>query len=232
MYISPKYIIVDFLLNRLSDPRARADNIDSDSITATAGQTTFTLTPTSGKMTSITSVTVNAVAQVKWQDYYIDFKNQKIIFFTGLTLNDAVVVNYIYGSTTWIFPDKPYTTIGATSFPRIRVGIVSSLGKRLGNFEAPVEGNMRFQIDVWCKEKESGQLFTIGTTKYTGEDLTEYLAYQITEAFEDYESDLHPVLYGYTPVGMPKDMPFDVQMQSHRKMVEFMMSGIKIGRIS
>lgn len=147
-------------------------------------------------------------------------------------MNDAVEVTYVYGTTTWIYPDKPVKTIGATSFPRIRVGIVSNPGRRLGNFEAPVEGSIRFQIDIWCKESADGQIFTIGGDKYTGEDLAEYLAYQITEAFEDHESDLHPALYGYVPMSMPMDMPFDVEMQAHRKTVEFIMSGLELGRIS
>ncbi|NOR84697.1 hypothetical protein GQ473_01125 [archaeon] len=229
MFLNPKGIIVDFLLNRLTDPRARADDSTTDSFTATASQASFTLTPPSGTLTSVTSVTVNAVTKVKWRDYYIDSKNQKIIFFTGLSLNDAVVVTYVYGTTSWIYPDKPAVTIGAASFPRIRVGVISSIGKRLGNFEAPVEGSIHFQVDIWCKEK---QIFTIGTTKYAGEDLAEYLAYQVIQAFEDYEDDIYPALYGYTPVGLPKDMPFDVTYQSHRKTIEFILSGIKIGRIS
>ena len=195
-------------------------------------QTSFTLTPPSGTLSWVQSVTVNAVTQVKWRDYYIDFKDQKIIFFTGLTLSDAVIVTYVHGTTCWIYPDKPHKTLSATAFPRIRVGIPANVGTRLGNYEAPVEGRIRFQIDIWCKEKANDQIFTIDSKKYTGEDLAEYLAYQVTKAFEDYENDLHPALYDYIPIGMPTDMPFDREMQSHRTLVECMLSGLDVGRIS
>jgi len=232
VYLSPKTILVDFLRKNVTDPRARITST-SDSFTATASQTDFSLTPTTGKTLSyITSVTVNTTTSVKWQDYYIDFKNEKIVFFTGLSLADAVVVTYGEGATDWIFPDKPNTKLNALSFPRINIFIVGAPGKRLGNYEAPVEAVPRIQVDIWCKEKQDNQIFTIGGNKYTGEDLAEYLSYQITEAFENNESELFPALYGYDPVGMPPDLPFDEGLQCHHKIVEFICRGISIGRIS
>jgi len=232
VYLSPKTILVDFLRKNISDPRVRITT-NSENFAATAGQTDFSLTPTTGKSLSyITSITVNAVASVKWQDYYIDFKNEKIVFFTGLSLADAVIITYGEGATDWIYPDKPNAKLNAVSFPRMNVMIIGSPGTRLGNYEAPVEAVPRVQIDIWTKEKQDGQIFTIDGNKYTGGDLAEYLAYQITEAFENSESELFPALYGYDPVGMPPDMPFDDELQCHHKIVEFLCRGISIGRIS
>lgn len=232
MYLNPKNIIVDFLRNRLTDPRSRAETAESDSFTATSSQTIFTLSPTSGSVSCITGVTVNAADVVKWQDYYIDFQNEKIIFFSGLTISDAVVVNYKSGATNWIYPDKPNTKLSALSFPRINILIVAGTGNRLGQYEADVESSIHFQIDIWSKEKASNQIFTIDSKKYTGETLVDYLAFKITEAFEEHEADLHPVLYSYTPLQMPRDLPYDEELQCHHKVVEFMLKGLELGRIS
>jgi len=232
VYLSPKTIIVDFLRKNLTDPRTRITST-SDSYTATAGQTSFTLTPTAGKkLSSITSVTVETVAQTKWQDYYIDSKNQKVIFFSGLTLSDAVVITYGEAASDWIFPDKPNTKLSALLFPRMNVKIISAPGVRQGNYEAPVEATIRVQVDVWCKEKQDNQIFTIDGDKYTGENLAEHISWKITEAFEDNEDELFPALYGYDPIGMPPDLPFDEELQCHHKVIEFTLKGLKLGRIS
>ena len=232
VYISPKNILVDFLRKNVTDPRGRITTT-SDTFTATASQTTFSLTPTTGKSLShVISVTSNSVAQSKWEDYYIDFKNETIVFYTGIGIGLSVVVSYGEGTTNWIYPDKPNTELTAISFPRMNVLVVSSPGTRLGNYEAPVEAVPRIQVDIWTKEKQDGQIFTIGGNKYTGEELGEYLAYQVTEAFENNESELFPAIYGYDPVGMPPDLPFDDELQCHHKIVEFICRGMHLGRTS
>lgn len=231
-YLSPKTIIIDFLRKHITDPRARITS-NSDTFTATAGQTDFTLTPTTGSTFSyIDSVTVDGTTKTKWQDYYIDPKNQKVIFFTGLSAGEVVVVTYGEGSTDWIYPDKANTKLNAESFPRMNVMIVSAPGIRQGNYEAPVEVVPRLQIDIWCKEKQNNQIFTIDGDKYTGEDLAEYLGWQVTKAFEDNEEELFPVLYGYDPVGMAADLPFDEELQCHHKVVDCLVRGLDLGRIN
>ena len=90
-YLNPKFIVVDILRRRLIDPRTRAEASKTNNFTATASQTDFSLTPTTGKkLSTITSITDNTVAVVKWRDYYIDFRNQKIIFFTGRTSGHTI----------------------------------------------------------------------------------------------------------------------------------------------
>ena len=232
VYLSPKTILVDFLRKNVTDPRERITST-TDSFTATASQTEFSLTPTTGKTLShIISVTVATAAKTKWEEYYIDFKAQKVVFFTGLTVGQAVVITYGEATTNWIFPDKPNTKLNALSFPRINIFVVGSPGARMGNYEAPVEAVPRMQVDIWTKEKQDNQIFTIDGLKYTGEDLAEYLGYKITKAFEDNELELFPALYGYDPVGMPPDLPFDEELQCHHKIVEFLCRGLDIGRIS
>ena len=49
-YYSPKWIVVEFLRRRLTDPEDRAETATSDTFTATASQTDFALTPTSDEI--------------------------------------------------------------------------------------------------------------------------------------------------------------------------------------
>ena len=232
MYITPKTIVVDFLRSKITDPRSRIST-KSESFTALASQTSFSLTPSTGKhLSHIIKVEVNSTEKKKWRDYYIDFKNEEIVFYEGLNHDDVVNVEYGEGSTNWIYPDKPNLKLNAQSFPRISVSVISSVGDRLGNYEAPVASSVRFQVDIWTKEKQDNQIFTIDNHKYTGEDLAEYLAYQVTQAFEENENALYPAVFGYDPVNMPIDLPFDTEMQCHHKKIEFILFGLNIGRVS
>lgn len=230
-FLPAKYILVDFLRNNLIDPRDRAETSGSDTFTATASQTDFILTPSSGKISSITSVTVEGVTATKWEEYWIDFRNQTIKFFTGVTLNEEVVVTYKYGISNWIYWDKPREDLGDASFPRINISIVSGSGRRLGNSDAPVESTVHFQIDIWCKEGKTSQTFTISGRKYVGEELAEYIGSKITEAFEDNESELYPVLWGYQNTQIPRDLPFDETYQCFHKVIEVSLRGLDLNRV-
>ena len=231
-YLSPKTIICNFLRKNVIDPRGRIST-KSDSFIATASQTVFTLTPTTGKKFShMESLTVNGSTKKLWRDFYIIQKSGQVVFFTGLTLSDAIIVNYGETSSNWIFTDKPDGKLDSLSFPRINVKIVGNAAYRLGNFDAPVVGVPRFEIPIRCKEKQDNQIFTIDGLKYTGHDLAEYLSYQVTQAFENNESELFPLLWGYNPVGMPTDIPFDDETQCHIKIVECVMQGLDLGRLS
>jgi len=232
-YLSPKTIIVDFLRKNITDPRGRITSKINTTASAAVGQTTFQLVPTTGKSYSyIDTVTIDAVTSVKWRDFYIDPKKQQIIFFTAMAGGEEVIITFGETSSDWIFPDKATKKLDALSFPRMNVLMVGIPGVRQGNYEAPVEGTPRVQVDIWCKEKQNNQIFTIDGDKYTGEDLAEYLSWQVTKAFEDSESELFPALYGYDPVGMPPDLPFDDELQCHHKVVEFLLKGLDLGRIS
>ena len=181
----------------------------------------------------IQDVQVNSSTVNKWEVYYIDFKNEKIIFFNGLSNGDTVDIQYKYGTSNWIYPDKPNERLAETAFPRMNILTVSASGDRLGQFEADVESALNLQIDIWTKEKKVGQIFTIDGDKYTGEGLADYLAFQVQTAFEDNESDLHPALYSYTPTTFPaRDLPFNSELQCHHKSAELILKGINVGRIS
>jgi len=228
-YVDSEDIISDFLRANLTDPRARAEASESQSDTATAGQTEITLTPTSGSVSSITSLTVNGTTKKKWLDYYWDYQNQKITFFTALTLADAVVTTYKYGTSNWIYSDRPDQAISATSFPRISVFTVSAPGTRLGQYDAPVEGRPRIQIDIWTRNDDFS--YTVDGRTYTRDYLARYLGHQITKAFEDSEEDLFPVLYNYTVGSGPRAAPYSEEYTAYHSIVEIILKGLRLGRI-
>lgn len=234
-YLNPKFIVVDFLRNRLTDPRStRAATSKSETFTATAGQTSFSLTPTtSKKLSHISSITVDGTSKKKWQDYYIDFRDEKVVFFSAMAGSESVIINYYESSSNWIYWDKPDEKLSDTSFPRISVMVVAGSGERLGEYGAPVESIIQFQVDVWAKEKATNQIFQIDSKYYTGNDLAEYLAYQVMQALEDHEDDFFPALYNYAPTQMPpRDLPFDEQYQCFHKEMDFILRGVTAGRVS
>lgn len=232
VYYSPKWIVIDFLRHRLTDPEARNESATSDTFTATASQTDFTVTPTTGsKMSCVTAVTVDDVAQTKNQDYWVDTKNQKVIFFSGQTEGVTVVVSYKEGTSNWIYPDKPRVDLDVDSYPRIALSVVSSPNLRMGKYDAPVESVMRFQADIFTSEARGTKIYTIGGSKYAGEDLAEYLAYQITQAFIDYIDDLQPALYDYVGLSGPRDVAFNKETMTHHKIVEFSLRMINAGEV-
>ena len=232
MYLNPKLIISDFLRVNLTDPRSRAETTNAETFTATASQTTFPLTAPSGSVSCVTTVTVDSVAKTKWRDYYPDPRGESIIFFTAMTGGEAVAVTYKYGSTNWIYDDKPNTKLSSTSFPRLNVMQVAGPGARLGNVDAPIMSNLTFQIDIWTKERQTGQIWTIDDKAYTGQTLADYLAHKIHKAFEDNEDDLYPALHDYIPSqSPPPDLPFNVEYQCFHKAIEFTINGISVGTV-
>ena len=223
--ISPKQIAVDFLRCNLTDPRAR--NSSSRTEEFDGGSTDFSLTPPSGKLSCVSLVTVNGTTQTKWKHYYIDHQNEKVIFYANTAGgSDNVDITYNYGTTDWIYPGKALVSLGITSFPRMNILVVAGVGERVGQYDSDVESSIHFQLDIWTKEK---QPFTIDSVKYSGDKLSEYLGLQVTKAFRSSVEDLHPALYDYTLLSVPRDMGFDQEMQCHHTIVEFELKGINVG---
>lgn len=225
VFISPKQIVVEVLRHRMTDPRSRAETPQTEEFNG--GGTTFSLTPTSGSVSCITGITVDGSAVKKWKDYYIDFQNEKIIFYSataGGTNN--VDISYKRGSTNWIYPDKAKTSLGSTSFPRLNILMVGGPGERLGQYNSNIESVMHFQVDIWTKEN---YIKTISSVKYEGDKLAEYLGYQVIKVFEDYINDIHPQLYNFRLLSQPRDMGFNTEYQCFHVIVEFELKGIDVG---
>jgi len=224
VYISPKNVVVDFLRNRLIDPRARAEATNSE--TFDGGSTTFQLTPTSGSVSCVSSVVVTGVTQTKWKHYWWDQQNQKVIFYSNTASGtDNVVISYKQGTSNWIYPDKAKNSLSKIAFPRINILVVGGNGERVGQYNSDVESAIHFQIDIWTKEE---QVFTIDSIKYSNDKLSEYLGLKIMAAFRNYEADLHPELYNYTSLSIPRDMGFDSELECFHTIVEIELKGINV----
>jgi len=224
VFISPKNIIVDFLRRRLVDPRSRAETSQTEEFNG--GGKTFSLTPTAGTMSCITSVTVASVEQTKWKHYWIDFQNQKVIFYSNTASGtNNVDITYKRGTTNWIYPDKSRTNLSKTSFPRINILMVSGSSERLGQYNSNMESALHYQVDIWTKEN---QKFTIDGVVYEGDKLSEYLGYQILKAFNENVDDLHPKLYNLTVLSTPRDLAFNQEMECFHHICEIELKGIDL----
>lgn len=229
-YIDPEDIVSDFLRVYLTDPRARAEATETQTFNPSAAQTTITLSsPSAGSVSAITSVTIDGSEDnaKKWQHYHWDYQNNVLTFFTAFAGTETVVVTYKYGTSNWVYSDRPDEEISATSFPRISLFLLSSNGNRLGQYTAPVETSVVLQVDVWVKD---GYIATIGSKKYSNNYLSRYLGNQITKSFEQNIDDLHPLLYNYIPVSA-RAAPYSEEYQAYHTIVEVNLKGLKIGRI-
>lgn len=231
LYIDPEDIIADFLRVRLTDPRARAEATESQTFNPGNGDTVITLAvPTSGSVSCITGVTIDAVSTgaKKWLNYYWDYQNTTLTFFSAFAGTEEVIVTYKYGTKNWIYSDKPDDELGADAFPRVSIFNVTNAGVRMGQYEAPVEGSPVLQIDIWSKD---GYNVTIDSRKYSNNYITRYLGNQITKAFENNEEDLFPVLYNYRAVNGPRNAPYSEEYQAFHSIVEVNFKGLRLGRI-
>lgn len=231
MYIEPDKIITEFLRHRLTDPRSRAEDTKTETFTASDGQTDFTLSPDSS-FSCVTELKLNSTVQDKWQDYFVDLDNIKVIFRNGLNDGDSVEVTYKQGDKNWIYWGFPYPKISSSNFPRISVFIADSpTPTRLGQYNAPVESGVHFQIDCWAQEKQDNHKFDIDGVTYYGNALSKKLCYDVQKAMEDHIEDLYPALYENEYISGPRPMGFDDTYQKFRHMLELQMRTVKVGRI-
>jgi len=214
----------------LTDPQARAEDTQTQNTTASAGQTQIVVSPVDGDNTvsCVTSVTVEGTSKNKWRDYHWDYQTSTITFFTALSLDDDVVINFKEGSSNWIYSDRPDDKLSINNWPRISVFTVAGGGVRLGQYTAPVESVPIIQVDVWCK---NGQIFTIDGRRYSNNYLGRYLANQITKSFEDNESELFNVAYNYLPIGVPRDAPYSEEYQAYHTIIEIKVKSLRLGRL-
>lgn len=212
----------------MNDPRARAEATNTE--TFDGGGTTFNLSPTVGKMACITDVSISASTKNKWRDYYVDFQNQQVVFYYATPAGAGnISITYKQGTSNWIFPDKAKETLNVQSFPRISIMKITGSGKRLGQYNAPVEKINRFQIDIWVKED---YVATIGAISYAEEDLAEYIGYKIQEVFEHSEAELFHQMYNYTLLSGPSDMGFDKTYQCFHIQMDVELKTIDEGETS
>jgi hypothetical protein len=223
--ITPEILIADLLREFLSDPRTSRESTRTQ--TLSAGSSTYTLTPTSGSVQSITSLKIGGVTQKKWKDYFWDWQNQKIILPAAAT--GSVVVIYKQG-TAWIYPDKPNVKLSEDSFPRISVFKNAGVEVRFGQYNAPMESTIACQIDMWIK---SGFIFTDANGfKYEGEKLASYISNKAKNALTDNEENLYSYGYSLRIPTSDRSLPYDEEYQAHHKLFIIEFNSLNEGEIT
>lgn len=111
----------------------RGVTTESDSFNGTGALLTFTLTPSTGSVRNVRSVTVSSVSKALGTDYTVNYSTGVVTFVVapGSGTNN-VVVSYDCGTSDKIFPDFPRPDISVSSFPRIGVDIISAKTEMAG----------------------------------------------------------------------------------------------------
>jgi hypothetical protein len=223
----PTWILVEFLRARITDPKGRHTET-TESQNGTGSKTVFTLTPPSGNVQCMNSVTVGGTAQYKYKDYTMDLYAKTITFTTAPDAGtNNVVFNYDYGSKSWIYPDMPMETLASTAFPRISVTEIGTSGRGAGLGETRTLDNIRFQIDVWTMNNIAATV--AGEANIANMILVQYYARAVWKTIRDYWTDIM-----YADMHRPNlvnkfDHPYDENTQMFRTTLEVEMIGENIG---
>lgn len=231
-YINPKYILVDFLRKNIEDCRSERKGIlieKTHNISVTSNLINYD--DLGGYVFSyIDKIVKNDVELVKWKDYFILFREKKILFKENLEEEDVVKITYGGVVKNWIFWDKVISSVSENEYPRMSVSVISSSGNRLGRYDAPVVTNIQFEVSVWTKEKSNTQSFSIDGSIYYGDELAERLSYEVMKVLRLKESELMSTLFDFEPIqSIAREVMYDEDLQAFRKVVEFSMSCINVG---
>lgn len=227
-YIDQEDVLTDFFRTYMTDPRGRIENDGNYLTVSNTNQKEFPVPPVSGSISCITGVAVNSINKVKWVDYFWDYQNSKIVFYEGQTLGHPVNILYKYGSTNWIYSDRPDEDLSATSFPRISLFTVGGSGNKIGNYQAKTDSRPVIQIDCWAR---NGQVFTIDDKKYSNEYLGRYLGNKLIQVLQDNEEQLHGIFFDYDIVSTPRGAGYSEEYMAHHTVVEIRVKGLNLGRI-
>ena len=222
----PKNIIVEFLRANLTDPRGRDTSTNTDTFSGTGSAQTLSLTPdlSTNSAIAITDVSVGGSSINKWQDYDLDLQNQNVTgTFTSGT--DNIVVTYKVGTATWIYSNLARNTLSATNYPRINVLQVHDRAEQMGNYTTELNHRMRYQVDIWVKDKYS---YDDGTIIHVGDELALYLGRKIAKLFSDNMNSLYPNLWDFSLIQI-SDAKWEIDKQCFHVIVEFYLNGIDIG---
>ena len=122
----------------------------TDNFTATANQTVFTLTY---EPRNIKTVTVDGNSKYYFLDYEFDAIAKTLTLYSGATVDDAVVINYDYGTTgaggDKIYPDYPREDLTLKSYPRIAVEVTNQNTEPLGLGASNWISDIIITIFVW-----------------------------------------------------------------------------------
>ena len=219
MYLEdPEEIITHFLRANL-DEITRQDCKDrlsttTDSFTGDASTVEFVLSTTPD---SITSVTVDGVAQIPYLHYNIDLDNKRIKFITAPGDTIPIVVTSKIGSS-WIYPDSPRQDLTKNSYPRIGSWVISDssdfegLGTTTNTYDTVV-----IQFDILAYKD---QLCIVNEETIADIDVAKYLSRQVKNAFKDnLNTELIYMVYDFQIINSIP-VPFTDALNIHRRIME------------
>lgn len=223
----PEEMLVEFLRVKLTDPAGRHSS-STQTFSGNDILVNFTLSPPAGLLRCIEHVKIAGALQKKYIDYTFDYELNRVTFMTAPpTGTNNVEIKYKYGTTSWIFPDKPLTSLTDISYPRISVVLISGRGEAMGCSENDTWDNLRFQIDSWSP---INKFVTISGESVGEQQLVTYLTREIWQAIRDYwRTELM-----YAQMSVPEKVnefphDFDETTTLFRKMLEVEFRGSNIG---
>lgn len=192
-----------FMRNNITDPEGRGSG-GTYSTTATAGQTTFTIS--TAKIKNIKTVTVAGSSKDYGTDYSVSITttNATVTLTTGANNGDAVVITYHYGNT-WIYNDMPRTDITLGSFPRIAITDVNAAMREVALNATLTQMSMLKSITVCALSKKS-----------LNDIITEVKNDMLANKKNFYNFNL------IVPVGMGPVLPFNTVITDRGKEIETM----------
>lgn len=247
----PKDIFVEFLRTIYKEPArsglSKRHTTGSDTPTATPAQTDFTVDTT--KLLCVNSVTVDGVAQTKWEDYDVDLRNNKIVFKTAMAGSEAVVISYDYNTSgiSWINPSNPERDsadkLSRTDYPRIAVSEMDFSGSLIGFNSDKQDSSVVFSIDVATKDKIKAtnyvRIKTDGTTETITEtamnvDLVDVLAINLSNAIKrKWRTELLPAMYASENLFRgTNEVNIDNAIGIFRRVVDVELKGFNLGERS
>jgi hypothetical protein len=136
----------------------RGVTTDTDTFTATAAQTNFTLLNEGVK--NVRSLKINDVLQTLYVDYdiniYLNDKSEStlVTLTTGATLDDDVEVEYDYSASgDKVYPDFPDEHLNIESFPRIYFDILSEAPQTISANDGRYKLSLLFEFGVVALNK-------------------------------------------------------------------------------
>jgi len=174
------------LRKHINDPAERTQTNAEETFTGNGVETAFQLTNNS--LIYIDTVKVSGTILRIVRDYEIYYgkargDKPRVIFKTAPGNNATIVVDYYYGSN-WIYFGFPQV---AASMPRI--GIMWRNGQMIPAGVGDIEHFTYPKANVIISVR-SGIEYTIGSLKYSGEKLLDYLELQVLKAVRDIRSSM------------------------------------------
>ena len=255
--VEPKDIMMEFIRAVYKEPTRTVitsagdtaqskfhTNTASETFSGNASDTTFTMANT--KLLCINSVTVDAVAQVKYKDFDIDLRNNQIIFRSGsvpASGTDDIDVDYDSNTNgqSWVFSDKPLDSLSKTSYPRIGILPTTASSDYLGMSDDDTLDTVPFQIHVVGKEgvnltdyksvDTSGTATTI-TENVSKEKVVDILSRNIIEVIKrNARNNIVNALWNIINIGH-NSLPFEENKGIFRHVLDYQCKAFNAGVLS